>query len=82
MNILDEYKTYQTRRQFFSQGKNLLGTAALGSLLGGRMSASAGEGAISPHFPPDSETSDLFAYGWWPGTDGLVRLQAEDERVL
>ena len=55
MDILDEYKTYQTRRQFFSQGKNLLGTAALGSLLGGRMSASAGEGAISPHFPPTAK---------------------------
>jgi hypothetical protein len=51
MNIIEEYKTLQTRRQFFSQGKNLLGTVALGSLLGGGSSASAGEGVVKTHFP-------------------------------
>ncbi|MBT5124952.1 MAG: DUF1501 domain-containing protein, partial [Planctomycetaceae bacterium] len=51
MNIIEEYKTLQTRRQFFSQGKNLLGTAALGSLLGSSSSATAGEGVIKTHFP-------------------------------
>jgi len=51
MNIIEEYKTLQTRRQFFSQGKNLLGTAALGSLLGSGTSAAAGEGVVKTHFP-------------------------------
>ncbi|MBT5885383.1 MAG: DUF1501 domain-containing protein [Planctomycetaceae bacterium] len=51
MNIIEEYKTLQTRRQFFSQGKNLLGTAALGSLLGSSSSAAAGEGVVKTHFP-------------------------------
>jgi len=51
MNIIEEYKTLQTRRQFFSQGKNLLGTAALGSLLGSGSSAAAGEGVVKTHFP-------------------------------
>ena len=51
MNIIEEYKTLQTRRQFFSQGKNLLGTAALGSLLGSATSVAAGEGVVKTHFP-------------------------------
>jgi hypothetical protein len=51
MNIIEEYKTLQTRRQFFSKGKNLLGTAALGSLLRSGASASAGEGVVKTHFP-------------------------------
>jgi len=51
MNIIEEYKTLQTRRQFFSQGKNLLGTAALGSLLSSSSSAAAGEGVVKTHFP-------------------------------
>jgi hypothetical protein len=51
MNIIEEYKTLQTRRQFFSKGKNLLGAAALGSLLGSGASASAGEGVVKTHFP-------------------------------
>ena len=44
-------KRLQTRRQFFSKGKNLLGAAALGSLLGSGASASAGEGVVKTHFP-------------------------------
>ena len=34
MNPFTEYATYETRRQFFSRGKNALGMAALATLLG------------------------------------------------
>jgi len=43
-----------TRRQFFAQGRNVLGAAALGSLLGGHLTrAIASESKPEvPHFPP------------------------------
>ena len=50
----DEFKTHITRRHFFAQGKNLLGTAALASLgvnaAHGASSDAAGAKAIGPHF--------------------------------
>ena len=36
MNLLQEWNTYQTRRQIFARGKNVLGGAALASLFGDR----------------------------------------------
>ena len=37
MSLFQEFQTLETRRQFFARGKNVLGYAALGSLLGGTM---------------------------------------------
>ncbi len=59
MNILEEWNTYQTRRQLFARGKNVLGGAALTSLLGDAMlgSASANNalGVTGPHFAPKAK---------------------------
>ena len=59
MSLFQEFQTLETRRQFFSRGKNVLGYAALGSLLGSSMklwgeNAPAIHGALPglPHFPP------------------------------
>ncbi len=53
-NLPTETQLAFTRRQFFARGRNVLGAAALGSLLGDNLSrAIAGDGASSlPHFPP------------------------------
>ena len=55
MNPLDQFTQLETRRQFFSRGKNALGYAALASLLGPTMKLwgeNAGPvGATLPHFP-------------------------------
>ncbi len=55
-NLPAETRLALTRRQFFARGRNVLGAAALGSLLGGGLSrALAGEAAgqpVLPHFPP------------------------------
>jgi hypothetical protein len=42
----------QTRRQFFGSGRNLLGSAALASLLGGAAAADTSGQPIGPHFQP------------------------------
>jgi len=59
MNILEEWNTYQTRRQLFARGKNVLGGAALSSLLGDAMSGSASAnsaiGVTGPHFAPKAK---------------------------
>ena len=56
MNPILDFKTLQTRRDFFTRGKNLLGTAALGSLLGEAMTRQAsGAAALGPHFPPKAK---------------------------
>jgi hypothetical protein len=58
MSLFDDYQRYETRRQFFARGKNVLGTAALASLLGENFlgkaaQGAAGEGrALFPHFAP------------------------------
>src|SRR5579862_3247806 len=52
MNLFDEY-VRSTRRQFFAGGANLLGSAAMASLLGGARPLFADESAAKPgpHFP-------------------------------
>jgi hypothetical protein len=56
MSQFDEYRRLETRRQFFARGKNVLGYAALASIIGNplRLWAQQGDGdAIQlPHFPP------------------------------
>ena len=57
MNLFDQYKLNLTRRHFFSAGSNVLGTAALSSLMGTplrageRASEFAPLGAIPTHLP-------------------------------
>lgn len=59
MSLFDDYVRYETRRQFFSRGKNALGYAALATLLGPKLKLFAdtpkptGGGAILPNFPPN-----------------------------
>ena len=68
MNLFDDFKRLETRRQFFTRGKNVLGYAALTSLLGGQSGALAaavanGSGAKPaganplglPHFAPKAK---------------------------
>jgi hypothetical protein len=59
MNILEEWNTYQTRRQLLARGKNVLGGAALSSLIGdamlGNASANSAIGATGPHFAPKAK---------------------------
>src|SRR3954462_653101 len=56
MSLLNDYVRYETRRQFFSRGKNALAYAALGSLLGNSMKLWGEELKQNklglPHFPP------------------------------
>ena len=58
MNPLQDYLRYETRRQFFARGKNVLGYAALSSLLGDRLKLWA-EGPSHPtglpHFAPKAK---------------------------
>ena len=59
MSLQEEYTRYETRRRFFSRGKNVLGFSALASLLGesfaGSLTAAdagaADHSAALPHFP-------------------------------
>jgi len=57
MSILDEYVKFETRRQFLSRGKNMLGFAALSSLMGGAGNLFADEtvGKGGPHFAPKAK---------------------------
>ncbi len=65
MNLFDEYRTLETRRQFFARGKNALGYAALSTLLGRQFASLAAEpsavGALAPnahglpHFAPKAK---------------------------
>jgi hypothetical protein len=56
MSLFQEYARYETRRQFLARGKNVLGYAALTSLLGPAWSALAGSASdprpALPHFRP------------------------------
>src|SRR5262245_19391542 len=56
MSLFDEYKQFETRRQFFARGKNALGYAALASLLGPAQRLWGEETAAAkpslPHFAP------------------------------
>jgi len=55
MNLLEEWNTYQTRRQMFARGKNVLGGAALASLLGERFANASNNAAMGPQFPPKAK---------------------------
>jgi hypothetical protein len=57
MSILNEWNTFETRRQFFSRGTNVLGAAALSSLLGEGMTgtAKAAIGRVAPHWAPKAK---------------------------
>ena len=63
MSLFDDYIRYETRRQFFSRGKNALGFAALSSLMGNRLIAAAPNGGPAghagrpdlPHFAPKAK---------------------------
>ena len=55
MNLLHEWDLYQTRRQLFSRGKNVLGGAALASLLGESFAKASQGGAMGPQFPPKAK---------------------------
>jgi len=60
MSLFDEYKLQETRRHFFSRGKNVLGYAALSSLLGEAMNrqvmaSSSPAHAMGPHFAPKAK---------------------------
>jgi Protein of unknown function (DUF1501) len=54
MNFFNDYVRYETRRQFFARGKNVLGYAALSSLLGPALRLWGNEAAAGrvtlPHF--------------------------------
>jgi hypothetical protein len=54
MNSFQDYVRYETRRQFFSRGRNALGLAALASLLGERFALAGNRDAAPalPHFTP------------------------------
>ena len=58
-NLPAETRLALTRRQLFAHGRNVLGAAALGSLLGGSRSRALGAAAPSqpalPHFPPKAK---------------------------
>jgi hypothetical protein len=60
MNLFQEFRQLENRRHFLGRGKNLMGHAALASLLGGaagRGLAEVGAGADlrSPQFPPKAK---------------------------
>ncbi len=59
MNPFSEYVQLETRRQFFSRGRNVLGYAALSSLLGNQLRAWAENPAagpsLLPHFAPKAK---------------------------
>src|SRR6185436_7389330 len=50
MSLFDDH-VLKTRREFFTGGANLLGAAAMGSLLGGKAYADDAPFKIGPHFP-------------------------------
>lgn len=53
MSLFEEFKRYETRRQFFSRGKNVLGYAALSSLLGNGFAEWAAGAAELPNKLPN-----------------------------
>ena len=55
MNLLQEWNTFQTRRQMFARGKNVLGGAALTSLLGESFANASNDAATGPHFAPKAK---------------------------
>ena len=85
MSLFDEYARYETRRQFFARGKNVLGYAALGSLLGSSLDLWGEGGATKPalpHFTPKIKKHHLPAHGRRSVPDGSLRLQAGAEGMV
>src|SRR5438067_12818750 len=54
MELLNEY-VRSTRRQFFTRGANLMGMAAMGSLLGRALFAQESAFKLGPHFAPKAK---------------------------
>ncbi len=52
MHPIEDFQLLQTRRQFFTRGKHLLGGAALAALLGQQRAHGAAAEAPGPHFTP------------------------------
>ena len=55
MNTFDQNDVFQTRREFFASGRNVLGSAALASLLGPSMAGASESGPPGPHFAPKAK---------------------------
>ncbi|MCA9074630.1 MAG: DUF1501 domain-containing protein [Planctomycetaceae bacterium] len=55
MDIFNDSQIMQTRRQFFASCRNLLGGAALTSLLGGSQAMASTSQPVGPHFPPKAK---------------------------
>ncbi|MFV0444492.1 MAG: DUF1501 domain-containing protein [Planctomycetaceae bacterium] len=55
MRLFDEFLLNQTRRHFFANGRNLLGGAALASLLGQTATAGTSTHVQEPHFAPKAK---------------------------
>ncbi|MCP4784256.1 MAG: DUF1501 domain-containing protein [Fuerstiella sp.] len=55
MNIFNESRLLQTRRNFLSSGRHLLGGAALASLAAPTSVLASNSGAVQPHFTPKAK---------------------------
>lgn len=55
MTPIQQLQTLQTRRQFFGHGKNVLGYAALSSLLADTPSKASSTYLQQPHFAPKAK---------------------------
>ncbi len=55
MNIVDEFRTLQTRRHFFTSGSHLLGGVSLASMGGPALARASGGTDQSPHFAPKAK---------------------------
>jgi hypothetical protein len=55
MNLLPPSHQLQTRREFFTSGRNLLGGAAIASLLGDSLASAASSLPSGPHFAPKAK---------------------------
>jgi len=55
MKPLNDYVTYETRRQFFGKSARGLGAAALASLTGQEIAQAAGDGGAGYHFAPKAK---------------------------
>ncbi len=73
---------FQSRRQFFTTGRNVLGSAALASLLGDSVATAGQSAADRTALRAEGETRHLPAHGWRPRADGSVRLQAGDAGLV
>ncbi len=88
MSPFHDYVRYETRRQFFRQGGNAVGWAALASLLGksglldNPAAGRARRGSGPAPLRPQGQARHLPAHGRRPVADGPVRLQAGDERLV